>query len=89
MTELSRLPKAKKNLRALLSLGFVLALVASIGGGFILVIGYFRAPTYARPFWEFGQWMLMHGVCTLFVFLCIFFQVRKLSTEPGQQHDKA
>ena len=78
--------KTRRNLRALFAVGFVLTLVASIGGGFILALGYSRAGV-TQPMWKFGQYIMLLGLANLFVYLCIFFQVRRLMS--GVSDDRA
>jgi hypothetical protein len=78
MNEASRIVKIRKNLRALFVLGFVLTLLASIGGGIILILGWYRAPNAAMPIWRFGQWMMLFGLANLFVYTCLFFLIRSL-----------
>ncbi len=69
--------QTRRNLRALFALGFIITLVASIGGGLILALSYSR-PSIMQPMWKFGQYVMLMGLTNLFVYLCIFFQVRKL-----------
>lgn len=69
--------KTRRNLRALFALGFIITLVASIGGALILALGYSRA-NVTQPMWEFGQYVMLLGLTNLFVYLCILFQVRRL-----------
>jgi hypothetical protein len=70
--------KLKKNIRSLFSLGFILALLAGIGGASLFILGWYRAPNVVQPLWKFGQWMMLSGIINLFVYLCLFFQVRRL-----------
>jgi hypothetical protein len=72
--------KITRNIKALLTLGFTVTLVASVGGGFMLVFGYSRA-SVTQPMWKFGQHLMILGLTNLFIYLCIFFQLRKLSSE--------
>ena len=76
--------KTKRNLRALFILGFLIALVPSIGGGLILALGYSR-PSVTQPIWKFGQYVMLLGLANLFVYLCVFFQVRKLMNGVGDK----
>jgi len=78
MNEQSHIVKIKKNLRALFVLGFTLTLLASIGGGIILGLGWYRAPNAMTPIWKFGQWMMLFGLTNFFVYTCLFFLVRSL-----------
>ncbi len=70
--------KIRRNLRALFALGFFLALLASIGGGLILTVGYSR-PNVVQPVWQFGQSTMFSGLVNFLVYLGILFQVRKLA----------
>lgn len=72
--------KLKKNILALFALGFILALLAGIGGATILVMGWYRAPNAVQPLWKFGQWVMLFGIVNLFVYVCLFFQFRCLIT---------
>jgi len=74
--------KTKRNLRALFALGFLIALVASIGGGLILALGYSR-PSVTQPIWKFGQYVMILGLANLVIYLCVFFQVRKMMNGAG------
>jgi hypothetical protein len=75
---MKRFPDLNKNITALFVLGFVLALLLSVGGGFILGFGYFRAPGATIPIWKFGQFMMFCGFGNLFVLVCLCFQIRNL-----------
>lgn len=77
--------RTRRNLRALFALGFMIALVASVGGGLILAIGYSRA-SVTQPIWKFGQYVMLLGLANLFVYLCIFFQVRRLLSGVSDDH---
>ena len=70
--------RVKKNLRALFVLGLALTLLATVGGAVILTLGYSRAPNAAQPVWKFGQWIMLFGLANLFVYVCIFLQIRGL-----------
>ena len=77
--------KTRRSLRALFALGFVITLVASIGGGLILALGFSRA-SITQPMWKFGQYVMLLGLINLFVYLCIFFQVRRLMSGVSDDH---
>jgi hypothetical protein len=77
--------KTRRNLRALFALGFIITLIASIGGGLILALGYSQ-PSITQPMWKFGQYVMLLGLTNLFVYLYIFFQVRKLMRGVGNDH---
>ena len=80
--------KARRNLRALVILGFVLGLVASIGGAVILIAGW-QAPNVTQPLWQFGQYVMLLGLCNLFVYIGIFFQARRILTGLTDGHESA
>ncbi|MBI2924755.1 MAG: hypothetical protein HYY24_03515 [Verrucomicrobia bacterium] len=79
--EITRTTTTKRNLRALFALGFVLSSLAAVGGALILALAYSRAPTATQPLWQFGQYVMLVGLANLFVYACLFFQVRKLTTQ--------
>jgi hypothetical protein len=83
IAEMNNSQNVGKNIRALFALGYILALLPAIGGGFIMAFGYLRAPGASMPTWEFGKYIMISGLVNLFVYICIFFQVRKVSS-PGQ-----
>ena len=78
--------RTRRNLRALFILGFVLALMGSIGGGIILALGSSH-PGVTQPLWKFGQFVMLFGLANLFVYMCILFQVRRLLN--GFRHEDA
>ena len=65
-----------RNLRALFVLGFVVSLLASIGGGLLLLLGYSH-PEVVQPLWKFGQYAMFLGLVTLAIYTGIFFQIRR------------
>ena len=68
------------NVRALFVLGFVVSLVAIVGGGLLLLLGY-PHPEVAQPLWKFGQYAMLLGFITFAIYLGIFLQIRR-GTEP-------
>ena len=76
---------SRRNLRALLILGFAVALVASIGGGLILALGHSR-PDATLPIWRFGQYVMLLGLINLGIFVAILFQIRRPTSAPGNDH---
>jgi hypothetical protein len=74
--------KTTRNIRALFALGFIMALVASIGGGLILALGYSRA-SVTQPMWKFGHYVLILGSLNLAVYLGLWWQVRALRRQTG------
>lgn len=71
-------PRTKRNIRALLAVGFALALAASIAGAIIVAMGFAPATDVTQPQAQTGQYVLLLGVAHLVVYVCIFWQVRKL-----------
>jgi hypothetical protein len=77
-----RLQKTSRNLRAIFLLGFILTLLASVVGGYILVVGHSRPDvTFTMPAWKYGQFLMFLGLTNLFVIVCLFIQFRKLTRE--------
>jgi hypothetical protein len=74
--------KATRNLRALLALGFILAFIATTGGGFILALGS-SSPNVMQPLWKFGQYVSILGALNLAVYLGLWWQVRLLRRHTG------
>jgi hypothetical protein len=71
--------KARRNLNALFVLAFLLTLLASASGGYVLVAGYSHPDvTFTMPAWEYGQFLMLLGLANLFVYACIFIQIRGL-----------
>jgi hypothetical protein len=60
-------------------LGFAVALVASVGGGVILSLGYSR-PDVTQPIWRFGQYAMLLGLIHLGIYAAILFQIRRLTS---------
>ena len=70
--------RIKRNMRALLALGVLIALLASIGGAFIWALGSARSEV-TQPLWKFGEYVMLLGVANLCIYSGIFFQVRRLT----------
>jgi hypothetical protein len=64
------------NLRALFVLGFVVSLLAGVGGGVLLLLGY-PHPEVVQSLWKFGQYVMLLGLITFVIYLGIFFQIRR------------
>jgi hypothetical protein len=63
----------------LFALGFLLTLLMSGMGGYVLVSGELHPEiTFTMPVWEYGQFLMLLGLGNLFVYSCIFFQVWRL-----------
>jgi hypothetical protein len=68
--------------RALFALGFVIAALSALGGGLVLTVGYSH-PGVTQPMWRYGQYVMLLGLYHLFVYSCLFFQVRRLQSRAG------
>jgi hypothetical protein len=80
--------KARRNLNALFVLAFLLTLLMSACGGYMLIRGNSRLDVkLTMPAWEYGQFLLMLGLVNLFVYVSLCFQVRRLIRGIG--HDNA
>jgi hypothetical protein len=66
-----------RNLRALFVLGFVVSLLASVGGALLLLLGY-PHPEVTQPLWQFGQYAMLLGLLTFAIYLGIFLQIRRV-----------
>jgi len=78
MNETDRIPKARRNLRALFVLGFALTILPSISGGVLCYLGYTRSPGAEFPLWKAGQMVMLFGLTNLFVYTLLLGQVRRL-----------
>jgi hypothetical protein len=79
MNSSSKIPKTRRNLRALFALALLLTLPLSGVGGSMLVVTYLRPNfTLTLSGWEYGQVLLFSSLANLFVYVLIFFQVRRL-----------
>ena len=74
--------KTTRNLRALFALGFIMTVVATIGGGLVLALSYSRA-SVTQPMWKFGQYVLILGLLNLAVYFGLWSQVRALLKQTG------
>lgn len=75
-------PKTRRNLRALIAIGFALALAASVTGIIILTLSLGPAAG-GRSTSLTGQYVLLLGLAHLVVYAGIFLQVRKLMNRPA------
>jgi hypothetical protein len=79
--------KARRNLKALFILAFLLTLMMSASGGYVLAAGHSHPDvTFTMPVWEYGQFLLLAGLVNLFVYACIFIQVRRLVRGVSYDH---
>jgi hypothetical protein len=75
----TRTKNIKRNLRALFGLAFLLALLSSLGGCFILAISHSHPRvTFTMPAWQYGQFLMLLGFVNLSIYLGILWQVRAL-----------
>jgi hypothetical protein len=72
----SPVTNARRNVRAFLILGFLVALVASVGGALILSLGYSH-PSVEEPLWKFGQYAMLLGLINLLIYFGIAWQIRQ------------
>src|SRR5258706_10180730 len=77
--------KTKRNLRALFALGSINTLIASIAGALIFVLWY-SSTNVVQPLWKFGQIVMFLGLGNLFVYICIFYQIRRLTSGTTDDH---
>ena len=88
MNSSPHIQKARRNLKALFILAFLLTLMMSVSGGYVLAAGHSHPDvTFTMPAWEYGQFLLLAGLVNLFVYACIFIQVRRLVR--GVSYDNA
>ena len=78
MNSKTKTPDSIRNLRTLLLLGVVITLVASVGGGLILTLGY-RQADVTQPIWKFGQYVMILGLMNLGIYSGVLFQLRGLA----------
>ena len=84
MKSLSETQKVKRNLKMIFLLAFLIAVLASVSGGYVLIAGYGHPDVaFTMPAWEYGQFIMLFGLVNLFIYLCICFQVRKLFRGDG------
>ena len=63
-------------------LASVLALGTSVVGSYTLFIGNSKPlATLTLPVWQYGQFLMLFGLANVFVYACIFLQVRGLIRE--------
>ena len=88
MIPVPTLGKTRRNIRALLALGSLLAVLVGGMGGLIFFLGYSR-PDVTQPFWEFGGYLLALCGLNLVIFVGLFWQVSRLSRRPESTRGKA
>ena len=81
MIPVPTLSKTRRNIRALLALGSLLAVLVGGMGALIFFLGYSR-PDVTQPFWEFGCYVALLCLLNLAVYLGLFWQVSRLSRRP-------
>ena len=86
MTPVPTLSKTRRNIRALLVLGSLLAVLVGGLGALIFFLGYSR-PDVTLPFWEFGGYVLLLCGLNLVIFTGLFWQVSRLSRRPAQRRN--
>ena len=80
------LGKTRRNIRVLLALGTLLAVLVGGLGGLIFVLGYTR-PDVTLTFSELGCYLLALCLINLVIFVGLFWQLSQLSRRPGQRRN--
>ncbi len=88
MTSVPTLSKTRRNIRALLALGSLLAVLAGGLGALLFVLGHSR-PDVTLTFWEFGGYLVALCGINFVIFAGLFWQVSQLSRRPGQRRNHA
>jgi len=78
------LHKARRNLRALLILGFLFTIFGTVSSGGLLYLYFTRQPGAKMPAWQLWQLMLFHDGLFLMIFIGIFFATRRLLKAPTE-----
>ena len=81
MLPVPTLSKTRRNIRALLALGGLLAVLVGGLGTVVFLLGYSR-PDVTQPFWEFGVYVALLCLLNLAIYLGLFWQVSRLSRRP-------
>ena len=88
MIPVPTLSRTRRNIRALLVLGSLLAVLIGSLGALIFFLGRSR-PEVTQPFWEFGCYVLLLCLLNLAVYLGLFWQVGRLSRRPEPRQSDA
>lgn len=80
----SHLSQPRRRIYGLLTLGLLVALIATALGGLIFGLGRSRAEI-TLPFWECGEYVLLLGLCNLGIYGAIAWQVNRLSRRQRRQ----
>ena len=86
MTPVPTLSRTRRNIRALLALGSLLAVLVGGMGALILVLGHSR-PDVTLTFWEFGGYLVALCGLNLVIFAGLFWQVGQLSRRPAPRRN--
>lgn len=81
MIPVPTLSKTRRNIRVLLGLGCLLAVLVGGMGGLIFFLGWSR-PDVTQPFWETGCYVMSLCGVNLGIFVALFWQVSRLSRRP-------
>ncbi len=88
MIPVPTLGKTRRNIRALLALGSLLAALVGSLGALIFFLGHSR-PDVTQPFWEFGCYVMLLCLLNLAIYLGLFWQVSRLSRRPEPSQSRA
>ncbi len=81
MIPVPTLSKTRRNIRVLLALGSLLAVLVGGMGALIFFLGWSR-PDVTQPFWETGSYVTLLCGVNLVIFVGLFWQVSRLSRRP-------
>ena len=71
---------AERAIRLLLIVGIAVSLVAAVGGSIILASGSLQ-DSASQSVWKLGQYMVGMGLTNMFIYMCIFLQLRKAGSQ--------
>lgn len=80
----STLSKPRRRIYGLLTVGLLVAFVATAVGGIIFGLGHSRSDV-VMPFWECGEYVLLLGVVNLGLFGALFWQVSRFSRREARR----
>ncbi len=87
MIPVPTLSKTRRNIRVLLALGSLLAVLVGGMGALIFFLGWSR-PDVTQPFWETGGYVMLLCGLNLLIFTGLFWQVSRLSRRPGASRNR-
>ena len=86
MIPVPTLGKTRRNIRVLLALGGLLAVLVGGLGALIFLLGYSR-PDVTLTFCELGCYLLALCLLNLVIFIGLFWQMHQLSRRPGPRRN--